>query len=487
MLLRFGNAFAILALVAFSAGCAKVQAYHPAPVAPIASAHRIESRSLTDPGLRRYMEKALGHPLAHWPPRTWNLNRITLAAYYFSPRIEVARAAVALAQAGVVTAGERPNPTISLSPGVPSPYLFGLSFLFPIQTAGKRGYRIARAKALTSMARMGVASTAWMVRAAVRQAFVNALLAARNVQLVRTEQQLRRHRVRLLRARFQAGEMARGPVEAASIQLTDARLALSTAEGRVTETRAALAGAVGIPVSGLKGAKFSWPTFARPPAVASLSPARIQRAAVLNRIDVRRSLLSYAETEAALQLEISRQYPNFNIGPGYQFEEGHNYFTVGFSATLPIFNRNQGPIAQAEARRKQAAAQFLATQARVIAQSEQALARYRAAFEELNQAEHSLNRLQRVQVRLVLHSFQAGESGRLSLNQVHLESVTAAETVLGALGRAQTALGSLESAVQRPLGPGERSFLPVVKGKGSTHPAPNTTSTVLRKGKDESR
>src|SRR5207245_732636 len=148
---------------------------------------------------------------------------------------------------------------------------------------------------------------------------------------------------------------------------------ISTAEGQLAEAKAALAGAIGIPVAGLQGFDFSWPDLDSPPSADSLSPQEIQRDAVLNRLDVRRALAQYAAAEADLQLEISKQYPDVQIGPGYTYEEKNSFFTLGLSTTLPIFNRNQGPIAEGEARRKGAAATFLEKQAQVIAGSERAL------------------------------------------------------------------------------------------------------------------
>ena len=41
-----------------------------------------------------------------------------------------------------MTAGARPNPIFDFSPGVPSPYLLALDFAVPLETKGKRGYRI---------------------------------------------------------------------------------------------------------------------------------------------------------------------------------------------------------------------------------------------------------------------------------------------------------------------------------------------------------
>ncbi len=80
-----------------------------------------------------------------------------------------------------------------------------------------------------------------------------------------------------------------------------------------------------------------------PPAPESLSAIQIQREAVLSRLDIRRSLAQYAAAEAAVHSEIAKQYPNFNIGPGYTYEERNSFFTVGFSISLPVFNRNRGP------------------------------------------------------------------------------------------------------------------------------------------------
>src|SRR5262249_22145519 len=150
---------------------------------------------------------------------------------------------------------------------------------------------------------------------------------------------------------------------------------------------------IGIPVSGIESVQLSWSGFDQPPAAQTLSLGLVQREAVLNRLDVRRALAEYAAADAALRLEIAKQYPDFEIGPGYQLEERNSFFTVGLVVTLPIRNRNQGPIAEAEARRKEAGARFLSTQAQVIAQSEGALARYQAAFSEL-EARESLTKLQ---------------------------------------------------------------------------------------------
>jgi outer membrane protein, heavy metal efflux system len=431
------------------AGCA-AQRYQPAPIVANTTASQFESRSLADPGLWSFEEKNLGQPVSPWPPKTWNLQTLSLAALYFNPTLDLARARLARADAAVVTAGARPNPTLGISPGIPSPYLLTLDFAFPIETAGKRVYRVQSARNLDQAARLDLADSAWTVLSGVRLALLNYLLASRNLELIRSEEQVRADQVNILEQILSAGEIPRLDVDLARIGLSKTKVTVRSAEGQAADAKAALAAAVGIPVAGLQDAEFSWPDMDTPPNSESLSAAKIQRDAVLNRLDVRRSLAQYAAAEADLQLEIAKQYPDINLGPGYTYEEKHSFFTVGLSSAIPLFNRNQGPIAEAEARRREAAAAFAQTQAQVIAKSERALAVYTAGLREVAEAQ-SLYQLQETQLQTVQQAIRAGAENRLSLDGVQIQLSLLARARLDAIGRAQRALGDLEDAVQRPL------------------------------------
>src|SRR6266849_6319507 len=435
------------------AGCA-VQRYRPAPIVASATASAFASRNLADSGLQSFEEQNLGHPLSSWPPKTWDLQTLSLAALYFSPALESARARVAATEASLVTAGARPNPSLSISPGIPSPYLLTLDFSFPIETAGKRVHRIQVAHSLDQAARFDLADSAWTIHGGVRIALLNYLLASRTLESFRSEEKVREDQVDILEQIFSAGEIPRQSVDLARIELSKTHVAILAAEGQVSETKAALSAAVGLPVAALQSVDFSWPKIDAPPSAESVSAEQVQRDAVVNRLDIRRSLAQYAAAEAALQLEIAKQYPDINIGPGYTYEERHSFFTLFFSTTVPLFNRNQGPIAEAEARRKEAAAAFLERQAQVIAKSERALAVYTAALKELAEAE-SLLKFQENQLQAVRQAIQVGADNRLSLDNLEIQSWVLARARLDPLTRAQRALGDLEDAVQLPLAPGD--------------------------------
>jgi len=117
---------------------------------------------------------------------------------------------------------------------------------------------------------------------------------------------------------------------------------------------------------------------------------------------------------------------------------------------LPLFNRNQGPIAEAYARRESLAAQFISVQAAGVAQSELALASYASALNELAEARQLRQQL-RAQEQATQTALDKGEGDRVALNGARLESALAIIAEQDAMVHAQKALGDLENAVQRPL------------------------------------
>ncbi len=147
-------------------GCA-ARKYRSAPISPAESASALDARRLDDPGLKAFLEKSLQRRFEPWPPKTWDLEMLTAAAFYFHPDLDIARARVGAAGAAITTAGARPNPSVSVAPGVSnpakSPWLLFFDFDLPIETAGKRGYRIARAQHLNEAARLQLGEAAWVI------------------------------------------------------------------------------------------------------------------------------------------------------------------------------------------------------------------------------------------------------------------------------------------------------------------------------------
>ena len=449
-------------LLALASGCAPYR-YHAAPVSPPALARSLEARSLDDPGLRAWMSHAAGFEPSSWPMAAWNLKSLTLAAYYFNTDMDVARAHAAAASAAIKTAAMKPNPSVGANAGYESapesPYLLGFDFSLPIETAGKRGYRIAEATHLSDASRLQLAETAWTVRSRVRAALVDLLFAAKTAAVLRLQVAGQSRYANLLEARFRAGEIPLPEVTTARIDLTNLRQALRAAEGQIGVARAALAAAVGIPLSGLAGKTVRWAGADAPPAPSALPPQSIRAAAVVNRLDVRSALAQYEAAQSRLQLEVARQYPDIDLGPGYAYEEGFHLISLQLGAMLPLRNHNEGPIAEAEAQRRAAGAQLLATQSAVIAQTDKALAQYDAAYASLEQARRSTAQLE-AQRRTAYQWLNAGETDPLTALSADMQLAVAERARLDALHQSQLDLGLLEDALQRPISPATAPALP---------------------------
>src|SRR6185436_12086335 len=97
--------------------------------------------------------------------------------------------------------------------------------------------------------------------------------------------------------------------------------------------------------------------------------------------------------------------PDIHLNPGYQWDQGENKWQLGVSMELPVLNRNQGPIAEAKAKRDEAAARFLALQSRVISEIDRALLNRAAAIEQLRQIDE-LTHMQRELVEQTESSFK---------------------------------------------------------------------------------
>jgi outer membrane protein TolC len=449
----------------FVCGCA---AYTPAPLRPAESAARFAQRTLGKPELCAYLRENPASGLSSCPPGQWNLADLTLAGFFYSPDLTVAEAKLNAAKAAIITAGQRPNPTIGLGPMYAAtaassfaPWAIGAADLnLPIETAGKRGYRIAQAERLADAAAFGVGEAAWRVRSAVRTALLNYLMAQREYDLALAYESASERTAQFLQERVSAGAASAPELNLALTNVAAARLKAAQAQSHVPDTLVTLAAALGVPDNALQGVAFVWPELEHPPDEASLTPTSVRQLALLNRIDLRRKLAQYAAADEALKLEIARQYPDINLAGGYSWEVGENIFQLLPIITLPVMNQNRGPIAEASAKRTEAAAEFKALQQSIIAQANGALTRYRGALDAFAQASSAAAYSEK-RLAGIGRAAELGDIDALALVTTHLETIVAEQSKLNALAEAQAALGTLEDAVQRPLEPHDlKSFRP---------------------------
>ena len=138
------------------------------------------------------------------------------------------------------------------------------------------------------------------------------------------------------------------------------------------------------------------------------------------------------------------------MSPGYQYDQGDNKWTLGIVLELPVLNQNQGPIAEARARRDEAAARFTELQAKVIGEIDRAGAAYRAARAQLATTDALLAAAQQQQ-QSAEAQLKAGAADPLDRLSAEFELGVAALTKIDGQTTMQQSLGALEDALQQPI------------------------------------
>jgi outer membrane protein TolC len=424
--------------------------YQPLPVSLPANAESLRTRSLDAQSVRRLVGEHHPEAAATWPPSLWTPDMLTLAAIALHPDLDVARAEWASARAALRTAAERPNPaaTIGLErksgSAEVSPWITTLGFEVPLETAGKRGARIAQAEALSIAAAADVDQAVWNIRTRAANALVDLSAARELVRFRHAELKLREEIIAMLDRRVEVGETAQPELARVRADARTSRLLLRDEEGRAAEREAALAAAIGIPRDALPPLDLS-------PSAASPQPidvGALRMIAMTARPDVLAALARYEAAEEALRLEVRRQYPDIRVGPGLGWDQGAFKWALSATAELPILNQHRGLIAEAHARREVAGAQLLALQAKILGDLDTALATQGSARARLAEAEQLLAE-RRALSAAIRRQFEAGEIDRLTLRTLEVEATLAdldRVTAFYALKRAQVAI---EAAVEQ--------------------------------------
>lgn len=447
-----GPAAVLLAVVLAATGGCGFRTYQPKPLEPGRTEAEVSSRSIESPGLRDYLQ-AHGVSVEPWPRRAWSLNDLTWVALYHSPELNIARSQLAVAQAGEVTAAQRPNPAIQVggqhhsetTQEKSSPWTVSLILDIPIVTGGKREAQIARAEAVSDAARLDLAAAAWQARTRVQARYIDCYAAVEEARLADAEVSLRQEELSLLERRLERGLASASETAAARTRLAEARLAETRTAARLEDAQAGLAQALGVPADSVRRLSLLFSDIEVGPLRDSM--ANLRAAALQNRLDIRRGLADYAVAEAALKLEIARQYPDLILRPGYIWDQTDRIWALGSILFLPLSNRNEGPILEAEARRTLEADRFLALQARTIAGVAARSAGYDAARREVGAAE-ALQRDAADRAARTHQRFDAGDADRLEWTRVRLESVATERAVLTSRVRGLQAWAMLEDAVQ---------------------------------------
>lgn len=450
------NAFGKFALpfVCLLLSACGTQQYDTRPISAEGIAQGLDDHSLNSPALHRFSQAH--YRQLSWPPREWNLDNLTLVAFFFNPELDAARAKLATTEAAQISAAQRPNPVLqlplqrTLNPKVgDSPWTLGFGLDIPIETAGKRGYRMDEAAYLVTASRLRLSNVAWGIRSQLREHLLALWSTSERTKLVQHQVELDQALVSMLEKRLSAGYASAWEVNQQRLSLIQSRNDLLTVQREMAAARGRVATVLGMRVERLAGSELDLTEFAQVSFEIPAQEIRLQ--ALLNRADVLEGLAQYEASQAALQLEVAKQYPNLHLGPGYTLDQGAR--KVGFDFTgleLPILNRNEGPIAEARGRRVEAEARIRQVEAKAFADADSAATAYWTTHDMVTQNQAQLA-VQRRQLRTAQRALALGQDDRTSLVLAEKTELVAELAVLDSIFQMQQTVGKVENAMQRPV------------------------------------
>lgn len=306
------------------------------------------------------------------------------------PDVRAARLAVDAATADVRTAGQRPNPQLTVGAASISRSGWGSGSLWDktfdhqlrvdqlLERGDKRGLRSAGAEALREAARADALEALRQARAAVARAHADLWLAQARRDALQAFAELSAESLRLLDRRVKAGDAP--ALDAIRLRLDDARVQadLRQAEADLAAQRLQLAALIGAPAAAAQlrpVAELADLPAGDGLALDAVTPSaerRPDRVAAQTRVQAAELARDLALAQRTRDVSVGLQFDRYPTSAGNTSGNG-NTVSVGVSLPLFVHHAYDGEIARAEA--DLAGARAAADRVRLLADADLARAR----------------------------------------------------------------------------------------------------------------
>jgi outer membrane protein TolC len=410
------------------------------------------ARRLDDPKVQTALV-ANGQDTTGWPDIVWNRDKLTTAMLSIHPEQQATRAKAAAAlkriQSGLKPSTPELNTTLEhhsqTSDGKNSPWAVGAGLQWQLVDASVTTALSDYASVETQDVALSAGETAWRLHTALSTALLEKQVALERARLAAKSLELALAREQSVAVRERYGVASALEVQLTAQRLQDAKREAAEADAAKVTAQTRLASALSVPFDTLNTMRFEeWQTPVIPDA------ATTRQLALQNQLAFARERMQYKLAEAELKLQVAKQYPSFNIGPGLLWSQGDTVWQFTFSLPAALLNRNKAAIETAEAQRSAQGAQVLAKQSEIISEVERLRLNALALYQPLQIARASLQTAQS-QLQLTTAQFDAGNVEALSVIDARSLYLQAERTVWEARTAFVRASWELESAIQFPI------------------------------------
>ncbi len=313
-----------------------------------------------------------------------------------------------------------------------------------IEIGGQRGKRIAVATAALEAAQLGFERELRLLRARVELSFIGAVRARELLGIAQADADLARQLLRFSIRRLEAGAGTQVELNLARSTAGQAERTLRMSESAAETTRNRLAELAGEASVGEVVGDLPIPDDRMPQIDELLASA------VGDRADLAALRKETESAQRAIQLSRSLGIPNLRLGAFYEEEEGtDNIKGFGITVPIPLFNRNRGGVAEAEAEVERLSAEGSAAELAVRREVADALATYRFAREAALSLHDLVVGTLEDNLELLRKALDAGKIGASEVLIFRREFVEGQRQFIEALFEAQAARIALDLATAR--------------------------------------
>jgi outer membrane protein TolC len=352
------NQLLYICVVGSTIALAACQTYRPQPLTESA----IE-QALTPPTVAtlRVQAEQLNHPILKAVEldfdRGLSPDSAAVLALLLNPGLRAIRDQRGLSDAQLLQAGLLPNPQLSTSldrpafgntAGATSAYTLGLGL--DLQQLITHAARVRAAGEHRAAVDLDVAWQEWQAAQAAKTAVYQLTALEAQANLSASLDQRLKENLDLARRALDAGLMTELDLAAAETASNQAHANLLDLQKQTERQRLALNRLLGVPSD--TRIKLQ-PDIALPTKIDLPSPERLLGALERRRLDLVALKRGYASQEAAVRAAVLGQFPKINFGVHRARDTAEvGVIGLGLTLELPLFDRNQGAIAQERATRQ---------------------------------------------------------------------------------------------------------------------------------------
>lgn len=321
-------------------------------------------------------------------------------------------------------------------------------------TMGKRRKRLTVAEKETEGFEQRIANSDRFVVEEVKTTFYDLLLAQKKIELAERSVALGNQLLAITRERLEAGDIPELEVNLTRVEVARSEGRKVEAERELHPARARLLAIMGLPPA--ETAMFSGSLDGAP---ITMGLEDLKQLALSKRADLKALEAEKEKGEAEIALAQAERVPNLTLGIGYQransaIEVGgeevktrDNLITMKLSIPIPLFDRNQAGIREANARKESAESRRLFQRRVVEREVEAAYSRLTTGEKALAIYSKDIIPLLEENLKLVQEAYRVGEVGILNVIEEQKKFVEVSEAYLTFLHARQTALVKLEAAI----------------------------------------